>query len=163
MANTTNSKSISRRDFIKTLWVGLGSVATLELGGMTLAYMQPRQTEGEFGSVIIAGKVDDFPRGSVTPFPNGRFYLTRLEDGGFLAIYHRCTHLGCSVPWDQSRALFICPCHNSQFTSTGEVINPPAPRALDLFQVTIEDNQVKVNTGKVIQRDHFEPAQVVYA
>lgn len=163
MTNTTSSKTISRREFLKTAWVGLGGIVVLELGGMTLAYMQPRLTEGEFGSVITAGNVEDFPPGSVTHIPNGRFYLTRLEDGGFLALYQRCTHLGCNVPWDQSRGQFVCPCHNSQFTSAGEVINPPAPRALDLFPVAIEDNQVKVNTAKAIQRDRFEEAQVVYA
>jgi len=44
----------------------------------------------------------------------------------------------------------------------GDVENPPAPRALDLFPVTIEEDIVKVDTGTVLQRQSFETSQVVY-
>ncbi len=156
------SKEISRRDFLKTVWAFFGGAIALELGGMALAYMQPRLAEGEFGTVITAGKVDDFPPGSVTHIPNGRFYVVRLPDGGFLAVYHRCTHLGCTVPWDAEAQRFVCPCHNSQFDMRGDLENPPAPRPLDLFPLTIADGDIRVDTGQVIQRQSFEAAQVVY-
>jgi len=106
--------------------------------------------------------VEDFPPNSVTHITNGRFYVVRDPVGGFLAVYHRCTHLGCTVPWDQTAQKFICPCHNSQFDQQGNVENPPAPRALDLFPVSIEDGQVKVDTGTILQRQSFETSQVVY-
>ena len=159
---STPEPKVSRRDFLKTAWVFLGGLATLEVGGVFIAYLQPRLAEGEFGSVITAGLVDDFPPNSVTHITNGRFYIVRDPDGGFLAVYHRCTHLGCTVPWDQTAQKFICPCHNSQFDRQGSVENPPAPRALDSFPVSIEDGQVKVDTGTVIQRQSFETSQLVY-
>jgi cytochrome b6-f complex iron-sulfur subunit len=158
--NTTQSPS--RQDFLKTAWAVLGGVVLLEIGAISLAYMQPRLAEGEFGSQIIAGKVDDFPPGSVTHVANGRFYLSRLADGGFLALYQRCTHLGCNVPWDQAAGAFVCPCHNSQFTPEGSVLNPPAPRPLDLFPVTIENGEVIVDTGSPLTRQAYDPSQVVY-
>lgn len=158
----TDTNSIKRTDFIKLLWTAFAGVAALEVGGITLAYLQPRLAEGEFGGIVTAGAVEDFPPGSVTHISNGRFYLARLEDGGFLAIHQRCTHLGCSVPWDQTQKRFICPCHNSQFDETGQVLNPPAPRPLDLFPITIEAGQVKVDTGHPQQRQHFDPSQVTY-
>lgn len=158
----TDTNSIKRADFIKLLWTAFAGVAALEVGGITLAYLQPRLAEGEFGGIVTAGAVEDFPPGSVTHISNGRFYLARLEDGGFLAIHQRCTHLGCSVPWDQTQKRFICPCHNSQFDETGQVLNPPAPRPLDLFPITIEAGQVKVDTGHPQQRQHFDPSQVTY-
>jgi cytochrome b6-f complex iron-sulfur subunit len=129
---------------------------------MFLAYLQPRLAEGEFGSILSVGRVDDFPAGSVTHIPNGRFHLVRLDDGGFLAIYHRCTHLGCTVPWDPAVQKFICPCHNSQFDRQGIVENPPAPRPLDVFPVSIEAGELRVDTGRVIQRQTYETVQVVY-
>jgi len=158
----TDAKPIQRSDFLKTLWAALAGVAALEIGGITLSYLQPRLAEGEFGGVVSAGAVEDFPPGSVTHIANGRFYLARLEDGGFLAIHQRCTHLGCNVPWDQSQKRFVCPCHNSQFDETGQVLNPPAPRPLDLFPIKIEDGQVKVDTGQPQQRQHFDTSQVIY-
>ncbi|MEN8171504.1 MAG: Rieske 2Fe-2S domain-containing protein [Chloroflexota bacterium] len=163
MSTKNNEEKLTRRSFLKTLWGVIGGVAALEFGGVTLAYMQPRLAEGDFGGIIEVGSVDTFPSGSVTHIPNGRFYLSRLADGGFLAIYQRCTHLGCSVPWDQTAEQFICPCHNSQFTSDGELLNPPAPRPLDIFPVIIEDGIVMVDTSQPMQRASFEPSQLVYA
>ncbi len=155
-------RKINRRDVLKTTWVALGGLTALQIGAMSLSYMQPRLAEGEFGSVIEVGEVDSFPPGSVTHITNGRFYLSRLEDGGFLAIYQRCTHLGCNVPWDQAENAFVCPCHNSVFTASGDVLNPPAPRPLDLFPVIIEDGVVRVDTGKIITRQSSDPVAMVY-
>jgi len=163
MAEEAITTKPTRRDFLNLLWIGLGGAVTLEMAALTLAYTQPRLTEGEFGSIINVGFVDEFPPGSVTHIPDGRFYLVRLQDGGFLAIYQRCTHLGCSVPWDQAQGQFVCPCHNSQFTSVGDVLNSPAPRPLDLFPITIQDNMIMVDTGRLIERDRFDPSQVTYA
>jgi cytochrome b6-f complex iron-sulfur subunit len=156
-------RDISRRDILKVTWAGLGALATVEIGGLALAYTQPRLVEGEYGSLINVGAVDDFPPGSVTHVPNGRFYLSRLQDGGFLAISQRCTHLGCNAPWVQEQNAFVCPCHNSQFTPEGDVLNPPAPRPLDLFPVTIENGSVIVNTGSPITREEYDSSQAVYA
>ena len=157
------SGNVSRRDILKVTWAGLGALASAEIGGLALAYTQPRLVEGEYGSLINVGAVDDFPPGSVTYVPSGRFYLSRLQDGGFLAIYQRCTHLGCNAPWVQEQNAFICPCHNSQFTPEGDVLNPPAPRPLDLFPITIESGSVIVNTGSHITREAYDVSQAVYA
>jgi cytochrome b6-f complex iron-sulfur subunit len=81
---------------------------------------------------------------------------------GFLALSRRCTHLGCTVPWDPDKGQFACPCHASVFDIRGDVIQSPAPRALDIFAVSIENNRVKVETGRPIQRRAFDNAQVAY-
>ena len=44
-----------------------------------------------------------------------RVLLVEGADGGFLALSSRCTHLGCSVPWDEKARTFPCPCHASTF------------------------------------------------
>lgn len=162
MTQTTPAATVNRRDFLKMAWLALGGVVALETGGLTLAYLQPRIASGEFGGVVTAGKVSDFPLGSVTHIANGRFYLARLADGGFLALYQRCTHLGCSVPWDQQAQQFICPCHSSKFSMQGEVLNPPAPRPLDLFPMHIEGDLIQVDTHSPQTRQALDPAQVVY-
>jgi len=105
--------------------------------------------------------VDRFEPGSVTAFPEGRFYLTRLADGGFLALHRECTHLGCTVPWVAAEDRFVCPCHASSFDITGDVLSPPAPRPLDIFPVRIENAIVKVDISKIIKRQSFVSSQVV--
>lgn len=152
-----------RRDFLRIGWTALAGVAAVEAGVISAGFFLPRLSEGEFGSVFKCGAVTKFPNGSVTPFNEGRFYLVRTQDGGFLALYRKCTHLGCAVPWDQTKKQFICPCHASVFDQNGDVLNAPAPRPLDLFQVNIVNGEVQVDTGKQISRDRFDKAQLVYA
>jgi glycine/D-amino acid oxidase-like deaminating enzyme/nitrite reductase/ring-hydroxylating ferredoxin subunit len=42
-----------------------------------------------------------------------------------------CTHLGCTIIWNNSEKSFDCPCHGSRFSSSGNVINGPANTALE--------------------------------
>jgi cytochrome b6-f complex iron-sulfur subunit len=158
-----DEEQIKRRDFLKLGWGAVAALAMAEMGIIGLRFLSPKTVEGEFGSVITVGNVQDFPPGSVTTFPNGRFHLVRLEDGGLLALYRKCTHLGCAVPWDQAAGQFICPCHASAFETGGTVINPPAPRPLDRFPITIEDGVILVDTGTKIERDRTNPDEIVYA
>jgi cytochrome b6-f complex iron-sulfur subunit len=157
-------KQMDRRSFLKLLgWASLGTLTAGELTYASFRFMAPRSAEGEFGGVFLAGAVDAFPPGSVTPFIEGRFFLTRLWDGGFVALYRACTHLGCAVPWDAEKQHFVCPCHGSEFEMDGAVLNAPAPRPLDLFRVHIDNGQITVDTGDKIQRDHPQDSQPVYA
>ncbi len=156
----------SRRSFLNKLWIGLGILALVELAGVILVYLRTLKTRaesGETGTIIEAGPIERFPVNSVTAFVRGKFYLCRLEDGGFLAVSRKCTHLGCTVPWVDKEKRFACPCHASAFDIRGEVISPPAPRALDIYRLIVENNIVKVDTGRQIKRSRFHSKQVVYA
>ena len=151
----------SRRSFLWKLWLGLGGVALLEYAGLFADFLWPRKpVDANEGGVIVAGALEMFEPGSVTAFPEGKFYLSRLQNGGFLALSRQCTHLGCTVPWDSQVERFVCPCHASEYDSRGDVLNPPAPRALDLFAVRIENGIVKVDVGQPLKRSSFEYGQL---
>jgi Rieske Fe-S protein len=45
-----------------------------------------------------------------------------------------CTHLGCTVTWNNSEKSFDCPCHGSRFSPAGNVINGPANTNLEQKQ-----------------------------
>ena len=161
-AQSPNHDSTTRRGFLGKLWLWLGGLAILEGVWITTAILRPRKqvTTGDHDTIVVAGPVERFEAGSVTAFPSGKFYLARIEDGGFLALSRRCTHLGCTVPWVGEEGRFVCPCHASSFDIRGEVLSPPAPRALDLHPVRIENGVVKVDTGTTLTRNGFEPSQV---
>jgi cytochrome b6-f complex iron-sulfur subunit len=142
----------------------LGVVALAEAAAAVGIYVWPRKPkprEGAYGGVVTAGPIGNFEPGSVSAFAKGQFYLVRLKDGGFLALSRKCTHLGCTVPWSEVDRKFACPCHASSFSETGEVLSAPAPRPLDLYQVTVQDGVVKVDTSIAVTRERFEPSQVV--
>lgn len=155
----------TRRSFLNILWLILGGVALAEFISVAFAFLRPQKLKarGENAdSMVTAGAVESFAPNSVTAFVRGKFYLARLEDGGFLALSRTCTHLGCSVPWVEEEMKFACPCHGSAFDITGDVINAPAPRALDIYPLTIENNIVKVDTRGPIKRSTFHVDQVTY-
>ena len=161
----TDQPEKSRRNFLTVLWVGLGIVALLEFAGVVLTYLRGgkrQEKTNQADNIVEAGPVKQFPLNSVTAFVRDRYYLCRLEDGGFLAVSRKCTHLGCTVPWREKEKIFACPCHASAFDIKGEVISPPAPRALDIYPMTIENNIVKVNIGQPVKRSEFRAEQVVY-
>jgi len=157
-------KPSSRRDFLTKLWTALGFVALLQvLAGALFFLTSGRKRAGrEKTELLEVGTVDNFPIGSVTLIRKGNCYLTRLEDGGFLAISKKCTHLGCAVPWVAEKNRFECPCHASVFNITGDVIKSPAPRALDLYPLTIRRDMITISINSPIRRSGFTPEQVTY-
>ena len=156
------TQKVSRRGFLQVSWSVAGVAALGQSLYIGLRFLAPRQSDDPFGGLINAGLVDDFPLGSVPPFDQGRFFLVRQEDGGFLALYHQCTHLGCSVSHSSHDGDFQCACHGAAFRLDGKVLNPPAPRPLDLFPVSIENGAVTVNTAQTIERAEADPSYVVY-
>jgi cytochrome b6-f complex iron-sulfur subunit len=150
-----------RRRLLAWMWGGLLATLAGEAAWITGSFLRPRGARNvDDATVVVAGPVTRFEPGTVTAFPGGKFYLARLEDGGFLALDRTCTHLGCTVPWDARAARFNCPCHASSFDITGAVLAPPAPRPLDLFFVRIENGVVKVDTGQRQRRQEFAASQV---
>ncbi len=168
---------LSRRLAIR--WAGWGSVLVV-VGGwlngfLSFFYPQPGKT-GAFGGTITAGAVEELKVGDVKALPDGKFYVTRVPEG-FIALWWKCPHLGCTVPWKENeetlppdeafaqKGEFHCPCHGSRYNRYGQIIFGPAPRPMDRFPVTIDGGKIKVDTGptKAITRDKAGPSDAVPA
>jgi len=152
-----------RRSFLSRIAALLGGLAVFEAGWIGATFLgshRSRASLQEENGFQVAGPVERFEPGSVTAFRDRHFYLVRLDDGGFLALHRKCTHLGCTVPWIADEQRFTCPCHASAFDIRGDVLSAPAARALELFAVRIDNGIVKVDTNKLIRRASFESHQV---
>ncbi|MCK5766084.1 MAG: Rieske (2Fe-2S) protein [Bacteroidales bacterium] len=156
----------TRRNFIRILWIALVSVSLLEVASVVIAFLTSggRKSGGHNNKALrVLGSLDDFPKGSVTPFRSDRLYLVRMDDGGLLALSLKCTHLGCAVSWNEDTSEFDCPCHASSFMLNGEVARPPAPRPLDYFPLIIESGLVKADLKNPVRRSTFNKSQLTYA
>jgi len=69
-------------------------------------------------------------------------WLLRANDGTLTAFAPQCTHLGCAYHWDEKHDAFLCPCHGSIFSRTGQVTRGPATRPLDRYTVRREGDRV---------------------
>ncbi len=157
----TKKTSLNRRQFLGLAWTGS---ITLFIGQAAVAafnFVQPRATGG-FGGTVMAGKLAEFTVNSVNRISAGRFFLIR-DENGVMALWQKCTHLGCAVPWVEAEGQFHCPCHGSLFNRHGEVVGGPAPRPMDRFAVSVEDGDVKVDTSKPIERTKFDPSEITKA
>lgn len=153
-----------RRQFVRNAVLGaVGSVLGLVGAGFGLL-LWPNQS-GAFGGEVAVDAAD-VPAVSAPPFRStaGHFYLAHNPDG-LLAMWWKCPHLGCTVPWvgpvDSPQA-YHCPCHGSMYDYNGVLTGGPAPRPMDLMQVVVtEDGSVRVDTGEITQRTGYVPAQAV--
>lgn len=138
-------EGVSRREFLNYAWLASLGIFFAELGGMTYLFAMPRFRAGEFGGIFPLGPASKLPEVGAAPEknPKGRFWFVRSEEGVY-AIYVVCTHLGCLFQWRPTENRFICPCHGSQFSRTGEYLAGPAPRSLDFFVVRVVDAQGNV-------------------
>ncbi len=160
MTEKSMKKKVSRRKFIK---IAIAAAVSFELIYVLFGLLGKKKPKIDSASLFNAGKVSSFENNKIYPFTSGRFYLSRFDDGGLLAISIKCTHLGCMVQTDIKTKGFSCPCHASKFNKYGEVLSPPATRALDVFQIVIENGQVKVDVNKPIKRRGFNVSQLTYA
>ena len=68
--------------------------------------------------------------GGIVSVDGTKVAVYRNDDGELIAMSAKCTHMGCTVGWNEGAATFDCPCHGSRFSPTGEVLNGPAARPL---------------------------------
>lgn len=157
------SRMATRRTFVRNAALGAtGIVGAIGAAGFG-ALLWPNKT-GAFGSVLTV-TADQVPEVGAEPFRHtaGRFYLVHNEDG-LLALYTKCPHLGCTVPYvgpaDAPNA-FQCPCHGSLYDFNGERTGGPAPRPMDLMAITVDGENVSVDTGDISTRAVYTPDQAV--
>ena len=151
------NKKINRRNFIKTTAL---TVVGLEMGYLIFDVSKNKSKESNNAELFKAGQLSLFEKNKMYPFNSGKFYLSVLKDGGLLAISIKCTHLGCIV--QPSETGFLCPCHASAFDKHGEVLSPPATRALDIFPISLVKGEILVDIHNPIKRNTFDKSQISY-
>jgi menaquinol-cytochrome c reductase iron-sulfur subunit len=71
-------------------------------------------------------------------------YITKDGQGQLRVLTSVCPHLGCTVPWNKEKRLFICPCHGGTFTMDGTRVSGPSLRGMDTLQTSIDGGQLMV-------------------
>ena len=155
---------VSRRTILRVgFWSGFGAIiAAAAAIGVDMLY--PRGVAG-FGGVVSVDPGEVPAPGEKRGLQRGRFWLVNLteEQGGpgLLALWWKCPHLGCTVPWKENfiwpddagtpkQGWFRCPCHGSTYTDAGVRVFGPAPRSLDTMKLEVRSNgQISVDTGNI--------------
>lgn len=164
--------ALSRRNVLKLgFWTALGAVA-VSAGATFLNTLYPRGVVGFGGPVSVP--LAAIPKPGAPPLQSfdGHFLLVNLDSdegrladdaastgGGLLALWWKCPHLGCTLPWRQDfispydplkrKGWFACNCHGSTYTKAGVRIYGPAPRSMDTMQIEVSaSGGITVQTAK---------------
>jgi len=68
--------------------------------------------------------------GGIVLVHGDRLAVYRDEEGAFHALSPKCTHMGCTVDWNDADKTWDCPCHGSRYDVEGAVIEGPAAKPL---------------------------------
>jgi cytochrome b6-f complex iron-sulfur subunit len=160
-------REISRRGLLRiSFWTGLGGFVAA-MAACTVDMLYPRGVVG-FGGVVSPGTTSQFLPGTKTEYAPGQLIMVHLTEeqakrshpegkAGFLALWRKCPHLGCTVPWRETftfedrQGWFRCPCHGSTYDDAGARVFGPAPRSMDVMALTIDPSsgRINVNTGSI--------------
>jgi len=73
----------------------------------------------------------------------GVFLLARIGASAFSAVEAVCTHEGCTIN-GAAGDIYVCPCHGSRYTRSGQVVEGPARAALRQYVTTVADGVVTI-------------------
>ena len=135
---------MTRRDFL-TRFIGTIATATLVAVVYPIARFlkPPAAVYAEMGQDVNLGSIKAFPEGKLTAATVADKPVIVTNTGGTITVYSAiCTHLGCVV--SAGAAQLDCPCHNSVFSPTGEVISGPARQPLPTYLAKVSANELVV-------------------
>ena len=148
-------RRFDRRDVLRG---GVFVFATALLGGCASLFLKKREPDV---TVTAAGGEARVPLRDAPWAADGRngvlvlgiagredkVLVFRDANGALAAVSMTCTHRGCDVEWAPAAARVVCPCHGSEFSSAGAVLEGPATRPLAAFPVRIEGDALVVQVG----------------
>lgn len=136
----------TRRRFLSRLWQAATGLVAAAGVWTTWDVLQARSAAGT--GPVRTVPPDQVPTAGVLEVREISGYLTRANDE-IAALWWRCPHLGCKVPWCETSGQFECPCHGSVFNRVGEYRRGPSPRGMDRYATTIEDGVITVDVGAI--------------
>ena len=153
---------VDRRESLRKFLAEMigGSLMILPLGAGLAVFLDPLNRSTSRGNLARITTLDSLPADGVPrKFPVlatrvdawnksplarvGAVYLRRLADGKIEALNVVCPHAGCFVDFLPERSAYLCPCHNSVFSLTGQIQDrsSPSPRGMDSLEVELKNEK----------------------
>lgn len=150
------STLVSRRQFcagacqvascatLATFVSACGGSSPTSPGGMPTALgVLQGQFTGSVVQVAATGPLTDVGGAALVESIAGLFLIARTSTTTFSTIDAVCTHEGCPVS-NADGAVYVCPCHGSRYTRSGQVVNGPATAALRQYATSFANGVVTV-------------------
>jgi glycine/D-amino acid oxidase-like deaminating enzyme/nitrite reductase/ring-hydroxylating ferredoxin subunit len=97
-------------------------IAKRQLGG-------GRHASKEEAEAVATGE------GAILSLDGEKAAVSRDASGKLIAVSASCTHMGCTVAWNDAESTWDCPCHGSRFAPDGKVLHGPATQQLGRIEL----------------------------
>jgi len=138
---------MKRKEFFTSIFAFVPLVlGFFGISKMSVDFLSPQRGMAKIRK-IFATSLDDISIGeskNMIDLKGKEFLLIRTEDKKVKALSTTCTHLGCTVYWQQDKNRFYCPCHQGVFNPDGEVVSGPPPKKLESYDTEIIGNNVYI-------------------
>jgi Rieske Fe-S protein len=134
-----------RRNWIRLLLGGGFTASVVSFLYPALRFMMPPLVAESAVNQVSAGKADlALNSARIFRFGSRPALLVRTPAGEFVAFTAVCTHLNCTVQYNQQTNLIWCACHNGQFDLNGKVAGGPPPRPLEQYTAHVQGDEIVV-------------------
>ena len=112
-----------------------------------LKFMNPPEVAEASVNEVPAGKVQDLKpnSGKIVRFGSRPALLVRTGESEWRAYSAVCTHLNCTVQYQESSRQIWCACHNGLYDLNGKVVSGPPPAPLEEFAVRVRGDEVVIS------------------
>ena len=146
-ATGSNSNSPNRRNAIEWLLRGGLAASLASFFYPVVRFVNPPMVAEASVNEVAAGKVQDLKpnSGKIVKFGNKPALIVRVNDTEWKAFSAVCTHLNCTVQYQEGRREIWCACHNGTYDLNGRVASGPPPKPLEELAVNLRGDEVVIS------------------
>jgi Rieske Fe-S protein len=136
-----------RRSFVQWMLGGGLGASILSFLYPAIRFVQPPRAAEASVNEAPAGKASDLKpnTGKIVKFGARPVLLVRIGDSEFKAFSAICTHLNCTVQFNEEKRQIWCACHNGYYDLNGHVVSGPPPKPLDEYSVHLRAEEVIIS------------------
>ena len=137
----------NRRSLIRWL-LGSGFTASvISFAFPAIKFMNPPDIPEASVNEVSAGKVMDLKinSGKIVKFGSRPALLVRSGEAEWRAYSAVCTHLNCTVQYQEASKQIWCACHNGVYDLNGKVVSGPPPAPLEEYAVRLRGDEVFIS------------------
>jgi cytochrome b6-f complex iron-sulfur subunit len=110
-------------------------------------FLNPPEAPEATVNETSGGKVGDLKPNSakIVKFGTRPVLLMRLGPSEWKAFSAVCTHLNCTVQFDDARRQIWCACHNALYDLNGQVVAGPPPKPLEQYTVHVREEEIVIS------------------
>jgi Rieske Fe-S protein len=141
------AQQLPRRTLIQWLLGGGIGASIASVLYPALRFMNPPAVAEASVNEVPAGKVQDLKpnSGKIVKFGSRPALLVRVGEDDWRAYSAVCTHLNCTVQYQDSTRQIWCACHNGLYDLNGKVVSGPPPAPLEEYAVRVRGDEVVIS------------------